>query len=112
MSLVMSVHTSFSCAHGCDDDIGSSRSDASSKASMVLIVCSISSRIASRTVSAFCSSPSIRHRMNLRPLTQWFCADRNTGDLRVLRSAIAAPHLGPKVNAYPVHLELHGVHQQ
>jgi hypothetical protein len=59
---------SFPCAHACDDDIASSRSDASSKASIVAIVCSISSRIAARTVAAICSSRS-RHLTHFRLLT-------------------------------------------
>src|SRR4029453_3656912 len=86
MSLVISVHTSFPCAHACDDDIASSRSDASSKASIVRIVCSINSRIASRTVAAMCSSlrdpPPIA--ISGRGAV---AAHRNTGDLRVRRQA-------------------------
>src|SRR5512134_1692445 len=56
MSFAMRVHASFPCAHAWDDGIVSSRSDASSRASIVAIVCSISSRIAPRTVAAMDAS--------------------------------------------------------
>jgi len=38
MSFVISVQRSLPWAHGCDEDIGNSRSDASSSASIVTIV--------------------------------------------------------------------------
>src|SRR5215470_2130058 len=52
MSFVSRAQTSFPWAHTCDEDIGSSRSVAASNASIVVIVCSRSSRIAPRTVAA------------------------------------------------------------
>src|SRR5262245_19260798 len=59
MSLVISVHTSLPCAQACDEDIGSSRSEASSNASIVTIVCSINSRMASRRVAAMGTSTQV-----------------------------------------------------
>src|SRR4029450_7295993 len=56
MSLVMSVQRSFPCAHPCDDPIVSSRSEASSRVSIVTSVCDLNSRIASRTVAAMVAS--------------------------------------------------------
>jgi hypothetical protein len=56
MSLVTSVHKSFPCAHAWDDGVVSSRSEASSRASIVAIVWVINSRIASRTVAAMSTS--------------------------------------------------------
>src|SRR5215467_329160 len=56
MSFVSRVQTSFPCAQTCEEGIGSSRSVAASKASIVVMVCSRSSRIAPRTVSAMSSS--------------------------------------------------------
>src|SRR5687767_5163430 len=52
MSLVISVQRSLPCAQACDEGIASSSSDAASRASIVTIVCSRSSRMASRTVAA------------------------------------------------------------
>src|SRR5205814_4398968 len=59
MSFVISVQASLPWAQAWDDGIASSRSDASSNASMVTMVCSSSSRIAPRTVAAM---GSLRHR--------------------------------------------------
>src|SRR5262245_7035423 len=56
MSLVRSVQRSFPCAQACDEAIVSSRSEASSSASIVTMVCCINSRMASRTVAAMRSS--------------------------------------------------------
>src|SRR5215831_1917826 len=56
MSLVISVQRSLPWAHACDEDRESSRSDASSNASIVAIVCSSNSRTAPRTVAAMGSS--------------------------------------------------------
>src|SRR5215813_973978 len=56
MSLVISVQRSLPWAQACDEDRGSSRSDASSNASIVAIVCSSNSRTAPRTVAAIGSS--------------------------------------------------------
>src|SRR5215831_20556512 len=61
MSLVSSVQTSLPWAQTCDEDIGSSRSVAASKVSIVAIVCSRSSRIAPRTVAAISLAPSIEY---------------------------------------------------
>src|SRR5262245_46715635 len=59
MSFVISVQTSLPWAHPCDDGIASSRSETSSNASMVTMVCSSSSRLAPRTVAAMGIPPSV-----------------------------------------------------
>src|SRR5215467_14157624 len=61
MSLVISLQRSLPWAHACDEDRGSSRSDASSNASIVAIVCSSNSRTAPRTVAAIGSSRRADH---------------------------------------------------
>src|SRR4029450_2479972 len=52
MSFARRVNTSLPCPPACDGGIESSRSDASTRASIVAIVCSSNSRIAPRTVAA------------------------------------------------------------
>src|SRR6267143_4375574 len=59
MSLVINVHRSFPCAHACDDAIVNSGSGASSRASIVAMVCAINSRIASRIVAAMFASSGV-----------------------------------------------------
>src|SRR5262249_32614434 len=72
MSFVISVQASLPCAHACEDGIVSSRSDASSSASMVTMVCSSNSRIAPRAVLAIgapsCSLPSGHRSFPIVPI--------------------------------------------
>jgi len=71
MSLVTSVHTSFPCAHACDDDIGVPIRRLEQGVHGPL-VCSISSRIAPRTVAAICAS-FLDHHRSISTLTRCFC---------------------------------------
>jgi len=52
MSLVISVQTSLSCAHACDEGMGSSPPGVASSASIVAIVSSSNSLMVPRTVAA------------------------------------------------------------
>src|SRR5215470_18901467 len=72
MSLVISVQAFLPWAHPWEDAIASSRSDASSKASIVTVVCSSSSRIAPRTVAAIGPLQFLRILLNhlVRPQQQ------------------------------------------
>src|SRR5215469_3929182 len=80
MSLVISVQRSLPWAHAWDEGKGSSRSDASSNASMVEIVCSSNSRTASRTVAAIGASRGAELGYgSVRPEGSWLLMDPMSG---------------------------------
>src|SRR5262252_1580594 len=100
MSLVISVQRSLPWAHAWDEDRGSSRSDASSNASIVAIVCSSNSRTASRTVAAIGTSrrPSVdtvaRSRYSARGTTITIQTDVGAGEGRSLLEGEPDPRGG------------------